>query len=86
MSDCGGLISGAIPNTAGFELSIQMVFTGCASITSMVLPSDLTKIPAYTFGNCTSLRTITSGTGAPLTDIGASAFSGCTKLQTLSFA
>ena len=62
-------------------------FSGCLYlngelITEIVIPKSVTKIKDYTFYNCTSLKSIT--TGSNLTDIGDYAFYYCTSLEAVT--
>lgn len=54
------------------------MFNGYSSLTSVNLPSSLTKIGVGTFNNCTSLTNVTLPSS--LTTIGDYAFAGCTSL------
>ena len=56
-------------------------FSGCRGLTSMTLPSNLTKIGNYAFRGCSGLTSMTFPTG--LTEIGNSAFYSCSGLISL---
>ena len=49
------------------------------NLTTVVLPSYVTEIPAGTFKDCVNLKKVI---GFGITSIGAEAFSGCTSLET----
>lgn len=57
------------------------VFSGCANLSSVRLPSDLPTIPSSCFSGCTSLASI--DIPASVTEIGSSAFSG-TALKSIT--
>lgn len=57
-------------------------FYGCSSITSLVLPSDVSQIGSYAFYNCTGI-TGTLIIPNRVSTIGASAFLNCTRLTGL---
>ena len=58
------------PSTGGFR--------GNQYITSVTIPSSVKSIGAYSFSNCTALKTVTLAEGIQKIDKGA--FSGCTSL------
>lgn len=76
--------------TVNFEsnnkLTIIMAnaFKGCISLSTITLPTSLTRIETYAFQNCYSLKTITFGSS--LNYIGKSAFDSCTSLTTITFS
>lgn len=53
-------------------------FTGCSSLTKIVIPDSVTTIGDIAFAGCTSLTDVTIGNG--VTTIGDSAFFECTSL------
>lgn len=59
----------------------ENAFRGCASITSVFLPSTLSVIEKAAFQGCTALKTI--NTPQPLSVIGDYAFDGCSSLEDL---
>lgn len=60
------------------------VFSGCASITEVIIPASVKVIEANVFSGCTSLKKVVA-TGVE--SIGSTAFSGCTSLDTfITFA
>ena len=59
-------------------------FSGCTSLTSVTLPSSLTKIGDYSFYNCTSLTEIVLPENVE--SIGYRAFCGCKVLSTITLA
>lgn len=71
-SGCTALTSATVGN--GVSIG-QYAFSGCSSLVSVVLPEDMTTIPAYCFQNCTGLTTISWPSA--LTTIGDNAFAGC---------
>lgn len=71
-SGCTALTTAAI--SGGVSLG-EAAFSGCTSLATVVLPEDMTSLPAYCFQNCTKLTTITWPVA--LTAIGNNAFEGC---------
>ena len=57
-------------------------FSSCSGLTSLTLPSGITKIGAGAFGNCSGLTSLTLPSG--ITEIGKSAFSDCSVLTSLT--
>jgi len=71
-SGCTALTAVAIGN--GVSVG-QYAFSGCSSLVSVVLPEDMTSIPAYCFQDCSGLVTIIWPN--TLTTIGDYSFAGC---------
>lgn len=61
---------------------INMTFSGCTSLTSVIIPNSVTSIGPSAFSNCTSLKSVTIGNG--VTSIESHAFSGCTSLTSIT--
>ena len=59
-----------------------MVFSGCSSLTSIVLPDSVTEICSEAFSQCTSLTSVTFCTS--LSSIGDAAFKGCKALTSIT--
>ena len=57
------------------------IFSGCSSLTSVVLPDTLVSIGHSMFEGCTSLTSIVIPNG--VTSIGMNAFNGCTSLTSI---
>lgn len=72
-----------LPEDVEFGEKVVSMFSDCTSLTSVVLPKTLTKIPSGFFSGCTSLTSVTAT--SEITEIESSAFSGCTSLPGLSF-
>ncbi|MCD8207733.1 MAG: leucine-rich repeat domain-containing protein [Bacteroidales bacterium] len=53
-------------------------FLNCTALTTVVLPENMTSVPAYMFGGCSSLKNI--GIPSGVTVIELRAFSGCSSL------
>ena len=76
-----GPIGGGYDVEFGWTSSIPAyVFSGCSSLTEVVLPDSLTTIGTYAFNNCTGLTKIVIP--ASVTTIGSAAFSRCTGFTT----
>ena len=60
----------------------QYTFHGCSSLTTLKLPTRLTKIGSQSLRNCSSLESLDL-TDIPVTEIGAWAFNGCSQLSSL---
>mgnify|MGYP002856272169 CR=1 FL=1 len=60
----------------------DLAFSGCSNISSISLPSGLTKIGGYAFNSCGSLKEVSLPSG--LTEIGNGAFQDCTSLKSFS--
>ena len=56
-------------------------FSGCESLTSIVIPDSVTSIGAYAFYGCTSLSSIVIPDS--VTSIGGYAFKGCSSLSSI---
>ena len=52
-----------------------------ASLKTVILSDNVTRVPAYSFWNCENIENVVIGNG--VTNIGISAFSGCKKLRTV---
>ena len=57
-------------------------FLGCSGLTSLTLPSGVTRIGSSTFSGCSGLTSLTLPSG--VTSIGSSTFSGCSGLTSLT--
>ncbi|MFA6860535.1 MAG: leucine-rich repeat domain-containing protein [Clostridia bacterium] len=62
--------------------SVNNYFKNCTSITTINVPSDLTKIGSYVFYGCTNLTNITIPNS--VTSIGKCAFHNCTALANIT--
>lgn len=83
-SGASALESIELPEDVVFGDSTTGMFSDCTSLTSIVLPKSLTKIPTDYFSGCTSLTSVTAT--SEITAIGSSAFNGCTALPEVSFS
>lgn len=59
----------------------ELVFV-CHTVKKMSIPSSVTKIGDYAFGNCTNLTSIELPSG--VTSLGYDAFNGCTNLSSIT--
>ena len=85
---CAALTSFSLPGTLNSATAVTGMFSGCASLTTIALPSmsALTDINGFnsTFGDCTSLTTITGlNTINTATTNVSNMFNGCSSLVTL---
>jgi hypothetical protein len=58
-------------------------FSGCTSLTSIIIPNSVTEIGTRAFNECTSLTSIIIPIS--VTEIGGGAFSDCTSLTSVTF-
>ena len=56
-------------------------FSGCISLTDIVIPEGVISIPGYVFQNCTGLENVSLPSS--LTGIGSNSFAGCTNLKSI---
>ncbi len=75
LSNCGNLTTF---NSAG------ATFSGCTSLTSVVLPSSFTTIPYLSFEDCSTLTSVNFPSS--LAEIGKSAFSGYSSLDSINLS
>lgn len=66
----------------GTERIENFVFSGCTSLTSLVIPDSVFSIGRYLCSDCTNLTSVTVGN--KLIDLKAATFSGCTSLHTVT--
>ena len=79
-SDCSGLTSVIIPNSA---TSIgNWAFTGCSGLTSVTIPNSVTSINEGTFCGCSGLISVAIPNN--VTSIGDQAFDGCSSLTSVT--
>ncbi len=62
----------------------ESAFSGCSSLTSIIIPDSVTSIGNLAFYECSNLTTVTIGENSQLTTIGGSAFSGCSSLISIT--
>ncbi len=74
----------AIKIPEGVETIYSMAFNNNTNITSVSLPSTLTKIGSNAFEGCTSLSNVSFASGSKLKHIESKAFSGCTSLKAVT--
>lgn len=60
----------------------ECAFSGCTSLTSIIIPNSVTSIGEYAFRYCTSLESITIGNS--VTSIGWGAFCNCKSLESIT--
>ena len=71
-------ISGDFEIRQGTKTIVEEAFSGCTSLTSVIIPDSVTSIGYYAFWDCTSLTSVTIGNG--ITEIGGGTFLGCASL------
>ncbi|MDH8702740.1 hypothetical protein M2138_002111 [Dysgonomonadaceae bacterium PH5-43] len=69
-------------NCTSMGSSNYPVFSGCASLTTLNIDNNITRIPAYAFSSCNKLTTITIPSS--VTIIGDNAFYNCTQLNNVT--
>jgi len=57
-------------------------FQGCATLTSVTIPSSVTSIDSFAFDNCTALTSVSIPNS--MTSIGVNAFGGCSALPSIT--
>ena len=74
----------AVKGEEYFVTSIgEDAFRDCSNLTRIEIPSSVTSIEVYAFGNCSALETVTFGANSQLENIGSSAFSDCSNLTSI---
>ena len=71
------------PKDVAFSDTITGVFEDCTSLTSVLLPASVTKIPSHMFDGCTSLASVTAL--SEIESIGDGAFRNCSSLTGIDF-
>lgn len=66
--------------------SVGGAFEGCTSLTTVSLPTGLTKLGSQAFQGCTSLQTVTASGSIGVGTIGSNAFDGCSVLDSFPFS
>ena len=82
-SGASALESIELPEDVVFGDSTTGMFSDCTSLTSIVLPKSLTKIPTGYFSGCTSLTSVTAT--SEIAEVGPKAFKNCSSLPEVSF-
>ena len=77
-----GELSGAYSVKEGTRIICDCAFSGCDSLSEIVIPSSVTSIGDHAFSGCDSLSEIVIPSG--VTSIGNYAFSGCSSLKYIS--
>ena len=75
-----------IPSTYNGEPVISIgnsAFSGCTSLTSIVIPDSITSIGNYAFDQCTNLISMTLGDNSQLASVGICAFRYCENLTNI---
>ena len=75
-------VSGTYTIKDNTHLIADEAFSGCSSLTSIVIPDRVTTIGGQAFYNCSSLTSV--AIGSSVESIENSAFSGCSSLTSLS--
>lgn len=76
------IFSGDIQWISGGSSFPLRAFSGCKTLTSIIIPESVDGIESFAFYECTSLKKITLP--SKLRRIGGKAFSGCTSLRSIS--
>ncbi|MBO6024062.1 MAG: leucine-rich repeat domain-containing protein [Bacteroidales bacterium] len=79
---CTSLESYTLPTAASFTTIPDYTFSGCTSLTTIVIPNNITAIGGYVFQNCTG-ATGQLVVPASVTSLGYSTFAGCTGLSSV---
>ena len=82
-SGCTNLSSVTFANINNITAIEGQAFNDCESLTSIVIPPNVSNIGDAAFSNCSSLTSITIPNG--VTTIGQDAFYGCTALENVTF-
>ena len=56
----------------------------CIYLTSIAIPANVTTIKSWAFSGCTSLATLSFGSGSKLTNIWGRAFKGCAAIESVT--
>ena len=80
-SGCSNLSSWNYPRSLT-SCDSTAIFNGCISLTQIIVPEGVTKIPNWTFNKASGLTSVTLP--STLTEIGSSAFKGCTGLTSIA--
>src|ERR1035441_6108318 len=64
----------------------NVVFNGCTSLTSLIIPGSVTNIGMGAFGGCTKLTNVVIANGSGPTSLGYEAFGGCTNLASVTIS
>ena len=77
----GGIYYNSVNCYTSDDVIGNYAFSGCRSLTSLILPSNVTSIGYSAFSGCRSLTSLTLPSS--VTSIGSSAFEGCRSLTSL---
>lgn len=71
-----------IPEGSTSISNYESAFTGCNSLTSIVIPEGVTRIEDYAFSGCSGITSVTIPNS--VINIGYNAFYGCTNLSSIT--
>ena len=80
--DVRDFVSGKVTIRNGTKAIAEDAFSGCSSLTSVIIPSSVTSIGKQAFYGCSSLTSVTIP--ASVTSIGDGAFSSCSSLESVT--
>ncbi len=85
-SNCANLQAIDFSACTGLHYIRENAFSGCTSITSLVLPDNITYIENSAFANCSNVQTLTLSKGTQRKEnLGTNIFENCQALESVKF-